>query len=217
MGRRGGARPGRGADRLRERIAHEAARIMHEQGIRDYGLAKRKAAERLGVPDGCGLPRNAEIEAALAAYRRLFDGEHAARLRRLRRTALEAMRLLSAFEPRLVGSVLSGTAGAHSDINLHLFADTPEAVALFLAARHIPYEECERRLRPSAGHDPRGYPAFRFVTGEFTVELTVFPVDGLRQAPCSPVDGRPMRRAALAAVEALLAQPDGAEGLPPRA
>lgn len=201
---------GAGLERLRARVAHEAARIMHEQGVRDWGLAKRKAAERLGA-DGRALPRNEEIEAALGAYRRLFDADHGARLRRLREAAVEAMRMLSAFEPRLVGSVLSGVAGAHSDVNLHLFSDTPEAVASFLDERRIPYETCERRLRPAAGLEPRGYPAFRYVAGEVTVELTVFPFDGLRQPPCSPVDGRPMRRAGLAAVEALLSEPPGAE------
>ena len=210
--RRDGRQPlsGPEGERLRLLVAEEAARIMHEQGVRDYGLAKRKAAARLGLPPGGrGLPRNREIEAALAAYRRLFDEDHEARLRRLRRVAAETMRLLAEFEPRLVGSVLSGTAGEHSDVNLHLFADAPERVALFLAERHIPYEEGERRLRPAAGRDPCSYPAFRFVAGEVAVELTVFPFDGLRQAPCSPVDGRPMRRAGLAAVEALLTGADG--------
>ncbi len=210
--RRDGRQPFSGpeGERLRLLVAEEAARIMHEQGVRDYGLAKRKAAARLGLPPGGrGLPRNREVEAALAAYRRLFDEDHEARLRRLRRVAAETMRLLAEFEPRLVGSVLSGTAGEHSDVNLHLFADAPERVALFLAERRIPYEEAERRLRPAAGRDPHPYPAFRFVAGDVAVELTVFPFDGLRQAPCSPLDGRPMRRAGLAAVEALLAEPEG--------
>jgi hypothetical protein len=39
------------------------------------------------------------------------------------------------------------------------------------------------------------------------IEATVFPTDGIRQAPVSPVDGRPMRRANTFEVEALLQQP----------
>jgi hypothetical protein len=35
----------------RQRLAIEAARLISEGGIRDYHLAKRKAADRLGIHD----------------------------------------------------------------------------------------------------------------------------------------------------------------------
>jgi hypothetical protein len=35
----------------------------------------------------------------------------------------------------------------------------------------------------------------------------VFPLDGIRQAPVSPVDGRPMRRADVTELELLLKEP----------
>jgi hypothetical protein len=96
-------------------LAQEAARIMSEQGIDDYGLAKRKAAERFGATDIAVLPKNTEIEAALAAHHRLFEAHtHSSTLSALRRTALQAMRLLQRFDPRLVGPVLSGTASANA-------------------------------------------------------------------------------------------------------
>jgi len=50
------------------------------------------------------------------------------------------MRLLADFQPRLVGPVLTGTATPHTDISLHLFAETPETVTLRLADRGIPSE-----------------------------------------------------------------------------
>jgi hypothetical protein len=37
------------------------------------------------------------------------------------------------------------------------------------------------------------------------IEVTVFEVDGIREAPISPVDGRPMKRGSLKEVELLLA------------
>jgi hypothetical protein len=127
------------AEQLRAALAQEAARIMSEQGIDDYGLAKRKAAERFGATDIAVLPKNTEIEAALAAHHRLFEAHtHSSTLSALRRTALQAMRLLQRFEPRLVGPVLSGTASAHSEVNLHLFAEGAEPVALHLMERGIP-------------------------------------------------------------------------------
>ncbi len=192
---------------MRRRIAAEAARIMAEQGIDDFLAAKRKAAQRLGAPETRNLPRNVEIERELAAYQRLFQSATQPRhLRRLRERACEAMEFFARFNSRLVGSVLSGTAGAHSDINLHLFADTPEEVVLFLLEERIPFERGERRLR--VGRDQSAvFPVFRFLAGDTPIDLTVFPVNGIRQAPCSPVDGRPMRRASLEAVTQLLAEP----------
>jgi hypothetical protein len=192
------------AEQLRMALAQEAARIMSEQGIDDYGLAKRKAAERLGATDIAVLPKNTEIEAALAAHHRLFEGDkHSNALSALRRTALQAMRLLDIFQPRLVGPVLSGTASAHSEVNLHLFADGPERVALHLMERGIPHRVAERRLR----YEPNrlvSYPVVQFVAGNREIEAVVFPIDGIRQSPASPVDGRPMRRADTAELESLL-------------
>jgi hypothetical protein len=192
------------AEQLRKALAQEAARIMSEQGIDDYGLAKRKAAERLGASDIAVLPKNTEIEAALAAHQRLFEAHtHTSELSGLRRTALQAMRLLKRFDPRLVGPVLSGTASAHSEVNLHLFAEGAEPVALHLMDQGIPHRVAERRLR----YEPNrlvAYPVIRFVAGDQPIDAVVFPVDGIRQSPASPVDGRPMRRADAAEVESLL-------------
>lgn len=192
------------ADNLRLAIAQEAARLMIEHGHEDYGAAKRKAAERLGVTDQAALPKNTEIEEAIARHQRLFVPEaHASELAEMRAAAAEAMRLLAAFEPRLVGPLLSGTATAHAGIALHLFADTPEAVALSLMDRGISYEFGERRFRVQRDAS-ESYPEVRFSAGMHEVEATIFPRDGIRQAPPGPVDGKPMRRATLAEVEQLL-------------
>jgi hypothetical protein len=197
-------RPNPRADLLRQAVADEAARIMREQGVDDFLLAKRKAADRLGVTDASILPRNTEIEAALVAHQRLFAADrHEADLAAMRRSALEAMRLMSDFQPRLVGPVLTGTASAHSEINLHLFTESPEAVSIRLEERGVPHEVLERRLRYQPDRVVT-YPALRFVAGRQTVDAVVFPLDGVRQAPSSPVDGKPMRRASAAEVEALL-------------
>ena len=191
-------------DMMRQAIAREAARLMIEHGHEDYGFAKRKAAERFGVTDLAVLPKNTEIEEALAEHQRLFGPEeHASTLLEMRSAALEAMRLLEEFEPRLVGPLLSGTATAHNDITLHLFADTPETVAVRLIDRGIRHEFAERRFR-TQGDEVAAYPAVRFAAGEHEVDATIFPKDGVRQAPPGPVDGRPMRRATLAEVEGLL-------------
>ncbi len=191
---------------MRQRIAQEAARLICREGIRDYLVAKRKAAERLGAPDTQNLPRNTEVEFELAAYQRLFQGQDPTNyVRQLRESALKAMQFFQPFEPRLTGSVLSGTAGAHSDINLHIFADSPEEVAMFLLEANVPYEEDQRRLRIERD-EYFIYPAVRFLAGDIPIEAVIFSLNGLRQAPRSPVDGKPMARASLRRVEELLAE-----------
>ena len=199
-------------EQLRKALAQEAARIMSEQGIDDYGLAKRKAAERLGATDIAVLPKNTEIEAALEEHHRLFDAnKHSSTLAAMRRAALQVMRLLNRFQPRLVGPVLSGTASAHSEINLHLFADGAETVSLHLLEQDIPYHVSQRRLRYEPNRQV-AYPVVQFVAGDRQVDAVVFPVDGIRQSPASPVDGRPMRRADAAEVQELIAKERADDG-----
>ncbi|MEX1993133.1 MAG: hypothetical protein WD929_00610 [Steroidobacteraceae bacterium] len=189
---------------MRQAIAREAARLMIEHGHEDYGIAKRKAAVRFGVTDLAVLPKNTEIEEALAEHQRLFKpAAHATELSAMRGVALDAMRLLAEFEPRLVGPLLTGTATAHNGITLHLFADTPESVAVRLIDRGIKHEVAERRFRVQRDGS-ESYPALRFMAGIHEVDATIFPRDGIRQAPPGPVDGKPMRRATLAEVEGLL-------------
>jgi hypothetical protein len=192
------------SDHLRSAVAQEAARLMAEHGIQDYLIAKRKAAERYGVVDGSFLPKNVEIEAALVAHQRLFAGDrHASSLQRQRRIALQAMQLLAKFEPRLVGAVLNGTATEFTDIQLHVFSDSPETVYLHLLDRRYEYEVFERKLKLSPERQI-SVPSVRFEIGTEIVEAFVFPTDGIRQAPVSPVDGKPMQRAGVSQVETLL-------------
>jgi hypothetical protein len=189
----------------RHRLAHEAARLMAEGGIRDYHQAKLKAAARLGIHDDASLPRNREIEDALREYQRLFAGDaQAAGVRTRREAALRAMEFLAAFEPRLVGSVLDGTADANAPVALHLHSDDPDAVPLFLEEHGIPAEARARRLRldPQRTLDA---PVWLFSAEELTFDLAVLPLQVLRQAPLSGVDERPMQRASAAQLRALLA------------
>ena len=192
--------------RNRMRIAQEAARLMSEHGIRDFHHAKLKAAERLGILETQALPRNLEIEQALREHQRLFLADSQPQLLRQRReAAVESMRFLAMFEPRLVGAVLEGTADAHSAVCLHVFSDDPDAVALYLGDHGVPFETQTRRLRSNRDDQPE-YPVLLFAADELPFDLTVLPHDALRQAPLNRTDDRPMRRATLAQVEILLGE-----------
>lgn len=190
----------------RQRLAHEAARLMAEGGIRDFQMAKRKAAQRLGIHDDASLPRNREIEDALREYQRLFLGDsQLTELRRRREAALRALEFFAAFEPRLVGPVLDGTADAHSPVALHLHSDDPDAVPRWLDEHGIPAQARSRHLRLDREREVDA-PAWLFGAEGLAFDATVLPLDGLRQAPLSGIDERPMRRASASQLRALLAE-----------
>lgn len=193
--------------RLRERrrrLAVEAARLISEGGIRDFHLAKLKAAERLGMHDDQSLPRNDEVEAALREHQRLFLGEaQEALLRERREAAAQAMTFLADFEPRLVGAVLDGTADVHSAICLQVHAEDATEVARFLAERGIPVDESIRRLRLDRERQA-DVPVYAFSADGLPFDLAVLPRDALRQAPLDRSGSRAMRRASLPALQRLI-------------
>jgi hypothetical protein len=194
------------SERERRLVAQEAARIIVNQGVRDYHAAKIKAADRLGFNKRGSLPGNGEIEQAVAEHHQLFGGDsHSEFLCSLREAALAAMETLADFSPRLVGPVLTGTADHNSAANLHLFADSPESVGLQLSELGMSYRIFERRLK-FRRNESQAFAGFEFYYEEATIQATVFPVDGIRQAPLSPIDGKPMQRADATAV-ALLTRP----------
>lgn len=201
--------------RNRLRVAQEAARLMSEHGIRDFHHAKLKAAERLGILDDLALPRNHEIEQALREHQRIFHADSQPQLLLQRReAAVEAMRFLAGYQPRLVGAVLDGTADAHSAVCLHVFSDDPEAVEHFLREHGVPVENQTRRLRLSRD-EQADYPVLLFTADDLPFDITVLPVDALRQAPLDRIDEKPMRRAPLHMVETLLdASEAGDDGQP---
>lgn len=189
---------------LREKLAQESARLMIEHGIVDFGLAKRKAAERLAVSAAGALPSNAQIESCLAERQRIFEPDsHTERVRSLRELALGLMRQLTIFEPRLVGPVLAGTATINSSIALHLFAEGPEIVVGTLEKLGWQLSGCQRRHRFGGGRTAI-VPGFRFNADGERIEAFVFPEQGLREAPLSAVTRRPMSRASIRRVEELL-------------
>lgn len=196
----------------RQRLAIEAARLISEGGIHDYRLAKRKAAERLGIHDDASLPRNSEIDEALRDYQRLFlPQSHPQLLRARRDAAVCAMVFFARFEPRLVGAVLEGTADAHSAVCLHLYTDEAERVPLFLSEHGIPADSSRRRVRLDRERSA-DVPVWMFAADQLPFDLTVLPRDAMRQAPLDRIDEKPMRRASLTMLQDLLAEEDRSPG-----
>ena len=191
---------------VRAEVAAEAARIIATEGQHNYRAAKKKAAERIGASERLALPSNIEVKEALRIYQNLYGGvQHQSNLDQLRTIAIEAMRLLEAYNPRLVGSVLDGTADEHSRIALHVFCDSPESMVLHFLENSVPFQQEQRQIRWHNGNH-RTIPLIIFELRDTAVELSIFDPIILRQALPSPIDGKPQQRATLTDVECLLAE-----------
>ena len=188
---------------LRSRIAHLAARLIAEDGIQDYALAKRKAARQAGVAETRTLPSNEEVEAELRSYLQLYQAdEQAARLDHLRGCALRMMRILEQFNPHLSGPVLEGSAGRYSGIELHLFADSAKNVELFLLNNRIDYRPRDRHIY--RGEEPDIISVFSVSTEDADFDISVFDRDDLRRPLRNSAKGRPLRRADLKSLSEML-------------
>ena len=189
---------------MRERIAHLAARLIAQDGISDYGLAKRKAARQAGAPETRNLPTDLEIEEALRAYQQLYQAdEHPEQLQRLRELALKMMHLLADFDPYLTGTVLSGSAGRHADIHLQLYTDSLKELEIFLHNQQIPFRTRETRMW--IGDTVAAIPALVVSTPETDIHITVLSPGHRRQPLRLSSDGRALERASIESVEMLLA------------
>ncbi len=186
----------------RQVIANEAARLLYEEGYRDYFVAKQKAAQRLGcATDKSNQPTNQEIHQALLKRRQtLATEEENLQLQELRKVALEAMEFLQAYLPMLVGGVTDGTAGIHSPAILHLFSATPEEVMFFLEDNKIPFQTQERSVRIRGMRIT--YPLLRFYADDFEIELVIFEEGA--PAPISAITGKAMERLPINTVRKLI-------------
>ncbi|OGT82303.1 MAG: hypothetical protein A3J35_02275 [Gammaproteobacteria bacterium RIFCSPLOWO2_02_FULL_52_10] len=190
--------------KTRKEIAQLAAKFVAVDGVNDYLAAKRKAAVQLGIKPDNGLPTNLEVEQALREYQSLFQNQdQAAQLNEMRKKALQAMRFMISYQPRLVGPVLTGTATRHSEITLHLVSDEPEQIGLHLDEHAIPFTTTTKSLK--IGKDEKkDFPAFEFIADKTRILLIVFPERQKHCSPLSSITGKPMQRATISTVEKLL-------------
>ena len=191
---------------LRSELAEMAARMMAVDGVSDYLIAKKKAADRLGITQQKYLPSNREIEEALIGYQRLFQSDTQPQaVQRLRECALEAMNFFHEFRPYLTGAVLKGTATEHSSVHLIIYTDSAEDIDRLLIDHSIPYELVNRTVKFKADEEA-AYPCYQFLVRNIPIAATVFPRKRINQSPLSPTDGKPLQRANTGKVKKLLSR-----------
>ncbi|HEX5470942.1 MAG TPA: HD domain-containing protein [Lacipirellulaceae bacterium] len=190
--------------KLRRQIAWEAARLMYARQESEYYTAKKKAARQIckGWVKPADLPSNVEIRDQIQLMARMFEG--AARtdnLLAMRLAALAMMRRLAPFRPRLIGSVLTGHVRQGSDIDLHVFSDTVEAVTHLLDQDGINYI-VERKQVCKHGEE-RIFTHVHLVDG-FSFELTIYAADQAHYTFKSSITGKAIERASIAELEQFL-------------
>jgi hypothetical protein len=191
-------------EKLRRQIAFEAARLMYQRQESEYYRAKLKAGKRLsgGWVKPQDLPSNAEIRDQIQSFARLHEGPgRLARLREMRLEALRLMRILATFRPRLIGSALTGHIRAGSDIDIHVFSDSAQAVALALEAEGMVFDMEKKRVRK---HGEERIFTHIHVHDRFNFELTIYGAKLAHYVFKSSITGKPMERASLAELESLM-------------
>ena len=190
---------------LRQQIAQEAARILCEEQLADYNVAKRKALKRLGIQSQTALPENVLIQTAVLDYLRLFGGSaYSERLLQRRLTAVKVMRRLEAFQPRLVGAVVSGAITEAHHIQLHAFSEKAEALELFLHHHGIRCEQADRSYRYPDGSECN-IPLTCFELDGIGIDVAMFELSDIPHSPINPADARPYKRLDFAGAQALAA------------
>ena len=192
--------------KLRRRIAWEAARLMYFREESEYYRAKMRAARAVqrGWVHPSDLPSNAEIRDEIELHARMFEGEgRDADLRSMRLEALWMMVKLERFDPKLIGSVLTGHIRHGSDIDLHLFSDSIEPITAQLDRDHLLYDIERKQIRKEG--ETRTYTHVH-VRDRRKFELTIYPRSKSSFVFTSSITGKAMERAGRAQLEELLRQ-----------
>ena len=184
------------ATKLRRQIAWEAARLMYWREESEYQRAKIKAARKvqIGWVKPADLPSNAEIRDQILSIARTFEGPqpHLDRLLQMRLRALWWLEHLAPFHPKLIGSVLTGHIRDGSDIDLHAFSGSVQAVLNRVEEVGTNVEvERKRVIRDGVA---RVFTHIH-VADMFPVEITVYELKWLRFRFKSSVTGKPIERA----------------------
>jgi hypothetical protein len=193
------------SDKIRRQVAWEAARLMYTREVSEYLPAKLKAARRVarGNFKPSDLPSNSEVRDQVQLWANLYEGDRRTEnLRDMRLEALRMMRILRNFRPRLIGSTLTGHVRRGSDIDLHVFSDSVEAVAAALDAEGLSYQVERKRVRKQGKEQTFVH---IHVTDRFPFELTIYAASMAHYVFKSSITGKAIERASIAELEQFLA------------
>ncbi|MGH1537845.1 MAG: hypothetical protein ACRBDX_07340 [Gammaproteobacteria bacterium] len=195
-------KPDRRSDKLRYALAHETAKIITVEGVRDFHRAKLKASERLGNSQHGSLPSNFEIEQALSSFQKTFIPDYEQVLLVERQIALTIMQWLQNYSPFLVGSISGCAVGVNAPISIHISCETVESVVEVLEDKSMQLNSVERRLK--LNNEFVLLPTINFEYKNFEIDVVVFNQRQQHQQPKSKIQNRSMPRINIKALKELL-------------
>jgi hypothetical protein len=191
-------------EKLRRMIIVEAARMMYERRETEYFRAKMKAGKRLchGWVKPSDIPSNAEIRDEIQQMAWLFEGNSRFdKLRDMRIQALRMMHLLKHCKPKIIGSTLTGHVRQGSDIDIHCFASSTDAVTAMLDLECIEYDLEFKQVRKNG--EERVFTHIH-IRDEYPIELTLYPSNKASYVFKSSITGKAMECATLPQYERFL-------------
>ncbi len=166
----------------REDVAREAARLLYDRSVKEYKDAKETAAANLGAK---ALPSNYEVAVELDRLADEVEGpERRRRLKEMREAALEVMKTLTRYKPRLMGSVWRGTARVGSDIDVIVYGDPDEVEREISQGYNVEGKDVERFTLEGL---PRSTTHIRLRVRGYEAEVVVRPpgdIDAYRDDRC---------------------------------
>ena len=187
----------------RRKVAEEAARFIVEGSEAEYLHAKERAISMLGLSSSNHLPSNRKIKECIVQLTacQLGEEEVRRRTREMREIALEIMLVIEDADPFLIGSTLTGQIRNSSDIDLHAYSD--DFTCLKNRLDDWGYEDVDEEM---IDNRKGRFVHLKWYERNYPVEITVYPWSWRDITLYSSVTGKPMKRADIAGVRALLKQ-----------
>jgi hypothetical protein len=171
-------------------ILAAASRLLADHQTLDYGWARRKAAENLGINlNDRQLPSLADIEAAVIEHQQIFSPQAPLLMRQLT-AAAGLLQDFRKFSPRLVGPLTRGVTASNAVISIHCFAEAAKLVLFEIMDAGIRAESGDVTVMTS-NRKREERPAFSFFHGDQEVLLIVLGLDEYRHPPLDPVTEKP--------------------------
>jgi predicted nucleotidyltransferase len=145
----------RSSTSLKQRVAREAAILLYTSQEKEYKQAKLRATRTLGIRL---LPSNAQVANELDKVADEMEGSRRKeQLFQMRREALETMKVLEGFHPRLIGSVWRGTVHRGSDIDIVTFSSDPANVLKSLQYKNFKVAKTEWQSAPKLSRREKSF------------------------------------------------------------
>ena len=138
--------------KIKMTIANLAARMIMEEGVKDYFFAKKKAARSLGFNEEVNLPTNMQIDKAIEEFHKIFNQDIGNDfLEHFKTQALNVMDMFKNFRPHLMNKLSEGIIPKFPEIKINLFADNLKDIEYILLNSEITYEFSETKTNKKVG------------------------------------------------------------------